>query len=201
MSKTFEQMNKTELVEAIAFLKLEGKVTELAKNSDKPTNLEYVKVLEAYKEAQDKVNKDVAKKMSKDKSTASNEKFDAPVTKEVSNQNMSEDLFTTIPVIITDHDTNQSVEDDNELRTVSITWGNPVIGMYTVNVPLHGRMTYLSKGAVIRLKRMSMATATNDANGKPIVHRDLKRFSVAETTGWTPEQFEAHKTEQQLKKL
>ncbi len=200
MNKTFEQMNKTELEKAIGFFKLKNELRKEAKNPEKPTNVEYVRVLELFKAKQDKVNFEVAKEIKEEVVTGST-KIDSPVTKAAKRQNMSDDLTTSVPVIVTDHDTSLIIEDDNELRIIEISWGNPVIGMFTTRIPLHGQMQYLPKGAIIRLKAIPMAVHTNDENGKSISHRNLKRFSIADTTGWTPEQFNSHKEEQKLKRI
>ena len=208
MSKTFDKMNKTELVEAVTFLKLEDKVTEVAKDSEKPTNAEYVKVLEAYKAAQDLANPEEAKAIIVDKAkAAANSASDSEIvitpkaTKAEERKTMIEDYNTMIPVIVTDHDTTVSIEEDTEQRVVPIRWGNPVIGMTTVNVAMHGRMQYLQKGAVLRLKKITLASHVKDADGRETSNRDRKRFSVADTTGWTEDEFESHAKEQALKKI
>ena len=207
MSKPFDEMIKKELVEATVFLKLEDKVAETAKDPKKPTNAEYVTVLEKFKADQEKANPDEAKSQKVDNADAgqakeSGSKIITPKhSKVVAKATMVADLETMVPVIITDHDTSVAVEDDTEARTVAVRWGNPVIGMTTVNIPLHGKMQYVQKGAIIRLKKVSLASHIKDADGKELSHRDRKRFSVSDTTGWTEAEFEAHAKEQALKRI
>ena len=210
MSKPFDKMNKTELVEAITFLKLEDKAIEAAKDPEKITNAEYVQVLEAYKAEQDLANPEEAKAIIVDKAkadAAANSASDSEIvitpraTKAEERKTMVADYNTLIPVIVTDHDTTVSIEEDTEQRVVPIRWGNPVIGMTTVNVAMHGRMQYLQKGAVLRLKKITLASHVKDADGRETSNRDRKRFSVADTTGWTEAEFESHAKEQALKKI
>ena len=207
MSKTFDKMNKTELEEAIKFLKLEDKAVTEAKDPKKITNAEYVKVLEAYKYEQDLANPEEAKSVIADKVQVDNSKsgsetvVNPKATKAQEKMTMIEDYSTMIPVIVTDHDTTVSIEEDTEQRVVPIRWGNPVIGMTTVNVAMHGRMQYLQKGAVIRLRKIPLASHVKDADGRETSNRDRKRFSVADTTGWSEAEFESHAKEQALKKI
>ena len=203
-TKAFDKMIKTELEAATKAYKLEKEVQAFADEAghEKPTNADYVSVLEAYKAEQDKVNEEQAKAKSE---LPVEQNVSATVSTKISREeeiaNMAADLHTMIPVVVTDHDDTVNVEDDSEARTVPITYGNPIIGMTTVYVPRHGKPMYLPKGAVIRLKRISLAHTGQDADGNVIATKDRKRFSVADTTGWTPEEFEAHREEQKLKKL
>ena len=202
MAKSFDKMVKKELQEAAVFLKLDGKVLELAKDSNNPTNAEYVEVLEAFKAEQDANNPEEAKSAAIKTVTEKDPSIINPkATKEEEVATMIADYDVSIPVIITDHETGITIEDDSENRTVAISWGNPIIGMTTTNVPLHGRMQYVVKGAIQRMKRIPKATTTTDAEGNTVVSLENKRFSISDTTGWTPAEFEAHAKEQALKKL
>jgi len=194
--KTFDKMNKTELEGAIAFLKLEDVALAAAKDPEKITNAEYVAVLEAFKAKQDINNVDVVKE------TTANDTASVKVNNSVEKALVkADDLHTMIPVIVTDHDTSVVINEDIEGRTVAIRWGNPVIGGYTTNVPVHGRMQYLPKGAVIRLKKITLAQNVKNADGQEVVNRNRKRFSIAHTEGWTEADFEAHRQEQLLKRI
>jgi len=197
-TKPFDKMIKSELVEAAVFLKLEDEIASVAKDATKPTNAEYVQVLEAFKAKQDKSNPEVAKEVASEPEVIKGTPVASP---EEVIATMVEDLNTLIPVIVTDHDTSISVEEDEEGRTVGIRWGNPVIGMSTTNIPLHGKMQYLPKGAVLRLKKISLASHVKDAAGKERSHRNRKRFSVANTDGWTEAEFNSHAEEQKLKRI
>ncbi len=194
--KAFAQMNKTELESAIAFLKLEDEVLAVAKDPEKITNAEYVTVLEAFKAKQDIDNGEVTKETTTVDTAVV--KVNTTAEKAISK---ADDLHTMIPVIVTDHDTSVVINEDVEGRTVAIRWGNPVIGGHTTNVPVHGRMQYLPKGAVIRLKKVTLAQNVKNADGQEVVNRNRKRFSVAHTEGWTETDFEAHRQEQLLKRI
>ena len=196
--KPFDKMNKTELEGTVAFLKLEDVVASAAKDPSKITNAEYVGVLEAFKAKQDVDNADVLSDIKANTLAQPAVKVNNKAEKNIAK---TEDLHTMIPVIVTDHDTSISIDEDVEGRTVPVRWGNPVIGGYTTNVPIHGRMQYLPKGAVIRLKKVSLAQNVKNADGQEIVNRNRKRFSVAHTNGWTDTDFEAHRQEQLLKRI
>ncbi len=135
--KAFDKMNKTELESAIAFLKLEDEVLATAKDPEKITNADYVSVLEAFKAKQDIDNVDVVTEVKASETGTPAVKVNNSAEKAIVK---AEDLHTLIPVIVTDHDTSVVINEDVEGRTVAIRWGNPVIGGYTTNVPVHGRM-------------------------------------------------------------
>ena len=208
MTKAFDKMKKSELQEASAFLKLDERVIAMAKDPEAPTNAEYVSVLEAYKAEQDFANPEEAKSKAVEEAKAESKDenvseivIDPKASKAEEKVTMIADYETMVPVIITDHDTSVSIEEDTEARTVAVRWGNPIIGMTTVNIALHGRMQYVQKGAILRLKRISLASHVKDANGQEVSNRDRKRFSVADTTGWSEQEFDAHAKEQSLKRL
>ncbi len=54
--KPYEKMTKAELLKAISFFKLEGKVAELGKDENSLINADYVKVLNAFRDSQAAVN-------------------------------------------------------------------------------------------------------------------------------------------------
>ena len=56
MAKSYEQMTKAELLKAIGFFKLEGKVAELGKDENSLINADYVKVLNAFRDSQAALN-------------------------------------------------------------------------------------------------------------------------------------------------
>ena len=189
--KLYSEMIKSELEAVVAEFGLEDAVKEFAKAPNKPTNAEYVTVLERYEAA---------------KKPEVVEEYEAPaivddVTVEEKLINMTADLDTMIPVIVTDHDNTVTVEEDDNRRTVGIRWGNPMIGMTTTQVGTHGKMQYLPKGAVMRLKRITLADHIKNADGKEQSTNDRSRFSVADTTGWSEAEFESHAAEQRLKRI
>ena len=55
-TKSYEQMTKAELLKAISFFKLEGKVAELGKDANSLINADYVKVLNAFRDSQAALN-------------------------------------------------------------------------------------------------------------------------------------------------
>ena len=210
MSKTFNEMTKAELKNAAIALKLEDVVIAGANNPKAITNAEYITVLEKYKADQELANPEAAKSQAEDEARAEETKGEGndseieitpKSTPEEEKETIVADYSTMIPVIITDHDTSIAIEEDDERRLVAIRWGNPVIGMTTVNIPLHGRMQYVQKGAIIRLKKISLASHVKNENGTETSNRNRKRFSVADTTGWTEDEFKSHATEQALKKI
>ena len=191
-------MIKTELEAVIVERKLGEKVKEIAKVSSKPTNAEYVTVLEMY-------DAENASKV-----VAPVEECQAPVDdpthtpiddKETVKQTMADDYSTMVPVIVTDHDNTVTIAEDEARRVVEIRWGNPMIGMSTTTVAMHGRMQYLPKGAIIRLKKITLADHIKNEDGKEQSTNDRNRFSVSDTTGWTDTEFEAHAKEQALKRI
>ena len=194
--KDYKDMIKAELEAVVAEFKLENEVKKVAKVSNKPTNAEYVTVLEKYEAI--KAN---AAKVEKAEKAEVQKKSDTKISKEEEQAVMTEDLNTLIPVIVTDHDNTVTIEEDDNRRVVSLRWGNPLIGMTTTNVALHGMMQYLPKGAILRLRRITLADHIKDANGKETSKNDRKRFSVADTTGWSEIEFESHAAEQRLKRI
>lgn len=210
MAKTFDKMNKTELEAAAKAYKVEDQVKAEAAANERvngvPTNLDYVTVLEAYKAKQEEANPDQATAQKVDEAKvesgeAPTAEIDPKSTNEEARATKTEDLHTLIPVIVTDHETNVTIDEDSEARLIQVTYGNPIIGMTTVGVAKHGNVQNLPKGAVIRLKRIPLATNTQDAAGKPKAHRGNKRFSVAEVKGMTAAEFEALGEAQKLKAL
>lgn len=195
--KDYKQMIKSELETEIETLNLQAKIKEVAKVPNKPTNAEYVTVLESYQE----VSVPTLPKVVEAVSSVKPDKVDAKATKEEETATMVADLDTMTAVIITDHDNSVVIEEDDNRRLVSIRWGNPMIGMTTTQVAMHGMMQYLPKGAIIRLKKITLSEHVKDADGKEISKNDRPRFSVSDTTGWTETEFEAHAAEQRLKRI
>ena len=190
--KTYTQMNKTELMAEIRNKDLLKDVMKIAKDPNKPTNVELVSVLEKSNTIEDISirNEKKSEPLKSNKATKNEERL-----------TMIEDLDTLVPVIITDHDTELDIEDDSELRVTPFTWGNPVIGMKTYNIQRHGRIQYAPKGAIIAIKNAPKSVHTKGPNGRPVSHTNLKRFSVTTVEGFTAEQLEALKHKQKSKSL
>jgi len=196
--KPFKEMIKNELEEAVAKFEIAGKVKEFAKVANKPTNAEYVTVLERHaaeleaKKAKEVEDVEVVKEEVVEDGEA--------LSIEEKRANMAADLETCIPVIVTDHDNTVTITEDENRRTVPITWGNPIIGMTTNYVAMHGEVQYLPKGCVARLRRITLADHIKDGAGNETSKNNRARFSVADTTGWTEEEFEAKAAAQRLKR-
>lgn len=195
--KPFSEMIKSELEAAAEAAGVIDAVREYAKNPVKPTNAEYVHVLEM--DAAEKAGKVTIEPAEDEdvKGTNGTEDTDA----ETKLANKVEDLNTMIPVIVTDHDNSIDIAEDEERRTIGIRWGNPMIGMTTTHVARHGKLQYLPKGAVMRLKKIPLADHIKDADGKEKSVLERRRFSVSDTTGWSEAEFEAHKKEQAMKRI
>lgn len=195
MTKSYEKMTKAELVSAIKFLKLENTVN--AKDPDAPTNAEYVTALNAFKATQDPEGIEEQEEKEKPKDTKKAPKRSVEELRDI----QVADLSRSINVIVTDHETGTTVDEDEDRRVVEIRWGNPMIGMTTTGIKLDGKPQYVSIGALKALKRKKLAGAQKDANGTETVNMDRKRFSVAEVAGWTEDEFAAHKEAQKLKRI
>lgn len=192
--KPFSEMIKSELEAAAEAAGVVDAVREYAKNSAKPTNAEYVYVLEM--DAAEKAGKVTIESVEDE-----DEKGTEDTDSETKLANKVEDLNTMIPVIVTDHDNSIDVTEDEERRTIGLRWGNPMIGMTTTQVARHGKLQYLPKGAVIRLKKIPLADHIKDADGKEKSVLERRRFSVSDTTGWSEAEFEAHRKEQAMKRI
>lgn len=196
MAKTYEQMTKAELLEAITFLKLEDTVE--AKDANAPTNAELKDALNKFKGSQADANPEAAKaaevvEKSKDKLPART--ADQLISMQV------EDLYKSRNYIVTDHEANTVVEEDEDRRIIELRWGNPMLGMTTSRVVLHGQPQLLQNGLVKAMRRIKMPGLGKSADGKETANMERKRFSITETEGWTQDKLDAHKEAQKLKKL
>jgi hypothetical protein len=106
-----------------------------------------------------------------------------------------------IPVIVTDYDTSSTTEENIENRVFRGSVGNLMTGTISYAVAMHGRMQYLPRIVCDHLRTITMSSNYNDASGKEISARDKLRFNVTEVDGWTPDELEAHRKEQLLKRV
>ena len=180
MSKSFDKMTRAELEETAKFLKVDVKPSEEGKDL---INADFVSALTKFKESQD-ANKPEPKNVSKEEK----------IVNKIAGMNIG------IAVIITDHDNTVDIEQDEQGRVFRFSWGNTKIGMKTTHIALHGREQYVERGALKALKAKTYIAHLKDANGKPMTE-ERPRFSIAETEGWTPEQFASHKKDQEAKRL
>ena len=194
MSK-FEDMTKAELAEVAKLYKVEDKVEKLAaerareagKGKPKvPGNDIYIEVLEGLKaeRAEDapteaKVGKKIGNKYSSKGKTLA--------------QVRSDFLHTKVEVIITDHDTSTSVEEELEGRVVNISWGNKR-GKETARIKLNGGPQYVKEGALRAMETIKLSTNLKDKSS-----RTKKRFGIDYLAGWTEEKLLAMRELQKTK--
>ena len=220
-TKSYEQMTKAELLKAISFFKLEGKVAELGKDANSLINADYVKVLNAFRDSQaalngaedtntntntneeeimaDKVEVQEEVKVENKVETKTTPK--APVVPEFKKLTRDEEValaaeynLTKTRVVVTDHDTTQSMEADVLERGVTISWGNKFLGSQTDCVFMHGEPQYVRNGALAAMKTILIPT-----NSKESTSRTKARFSITEVEGWTQEKIDELRAQQKLK--
>ena len=219
-TKSYEQMTKAELLKAISFFKLEGKVAELGKDANSLINADYVKVLNAFRDSQaalngaedtntneeeimaDKVEPEVQVNFSGEENKVETKiTTKAPVVPEPKKLTRDEEValaaeynLTKTRVVITDHDTTQSMEADVLERGVTISWGNKFLLSQTDCVFMHGDPQYVRNGALAAMKTILIPT-----NSKDSTSRTKSRFSITEVEGWTQEKIDELKAQQKLK--
>lgn len=218
-TKSYEQMTKAELLKAISFFKLEGKVAELGKDANSLINADYVKVLNAFRDSQAALNgaedtntntneeEIMADKVEIQEEIKTESKVEtkitpkAPVVPEPKKLTRDEEValaaeynLTKTRVVITDHDTTQSMEADVLERGVTISWGNKFLLSQTDCVFMHGEPQYVRNGALAAMKTILIPT-----NSKDSTSRTKSRFSITEVEGWTQEKIDELKAQQKLK--
>ena len=218
-TKSYEQMTKAELLKAINFFKLEGKVAELGKDANSLINADYVKVLNAFRDSQAALNgaedtninineeEIMADKVEVQEEVKTENKVEtkttpkAPVVPEFKKLTRDEEValaaeynLTKTRVVITDHDTTQSMEADVLERGVTISWGNKFLGSQTDCVFMHGEPQYVRNGALAAMKTILIPT-----NSKDSTSRTKARFSITEVEGWTQEKIDELRAQQKLK--
>jgi len=192
MSK-FEDMTKAELAEVAKLYKVEDKVEELAaerareagKGKPKvPGNDVYIEVLEGLK----------AERAPTESVVVPGKVGNAHSSKgKTLLQVRSDFLHTKLEVIITDHDTSTSTEEEMEGKIVSISWGNKR-GKETARIKLNGGPQYVKEGALRAMETIKLPTNMKDKST-----RTKKRFGIDYLAGWTPEKLERMKAAQKLK--
>ena len=216
-TKSYEQMTKAELLKAINFFKLEGKVAELGKDANSLINADYVKVLNAFRDSQAALNgaedtntneeENMADKVEIQEEVKVENKVETkttpkePVVPEFKKLTRDEEValaaeynLTKTRVVVTDHDTTQSMEADVLERGVTISWGNKFLGSQTDCVFMHGEPQYVRNGALAAMKTILIPT-----NSKDSTSRTKARFSITEVEGWTQEKIDELRAQQKLK--
>ena len=203
MAKTFQQMNKEELIKAVESFNLMDKVTASAKDPEKITNAEYVTVLEEFKASQDEINSDTKKELDDaEKEAAKTPKAEVKVdAKIVVDQHERARLKQVMyKYIVTDHQHSVQIEDDDLTRTFPIQYGNLTTGPKNWNVGLHGNPQALPFSVANKLEEIMMTVHTKDADGKPIV-KTQPRFRITKIEGWTQEEIDQLKRAQNTRKF
>ena len=205
MAKTFQQMNKEELIKAVESFNLADKVLAIAKDPEKITNAEYVTVLEEFKASQDIVNADTKKeldeakeKIEKAPKTTEPEKVDAKIVVDQHERAMLKQI--KYKYIVTDHQHSVQIDDDDETRTFPIQYGNLTTGPKNWNVGLHGNPQALPFSVAKKLESVLMTVHTKNAAGEPIV-KSQPRFRVTKIDGWTQDEIDALKRAQNTRKF
>ena len=199
MAKLFKDMKKEELVAAANSLKLMDEVKKIANDPEKITNAEYVTVLEAFKAKQDELNSDVKEELDKE------ENKPAEVVK--TGKGIKVNAFERAKLkgikykyIVTDHQSRNSIEDDDETRTFPILYGNINKGPLNWNVGLHGNPQALPFSVAKKLLEVPMVTQIKNAKGEPVA-RTQSRFRVTKVEGWTQDEIDQLKIAQNTRKF
>jgi len=193
MSKTFEEMTKAELQKAAELYKVTEKVEELSKEeaiaADKPvpkvpTNETYIKVLNAFKDEKDE---EVGMKAeegepvrNKPAKSAAQVRKDFAMTKE--------------NVTVTDHNNNQTTDEELEDLLIPVRWGNKS-GRYTDHIPVHGQPTHVRAGALDILKQATMTLNQKNKSGR------RERFKISAETPFTEADLTALAEKQESRKV
>jgi len=193
MSKTFEEMTKAELQKAAELYKVTEKVEELSKEeaiaADKPvpkvpTNETYIKVLNALKDEKDE---EVGMKAeegepvrNKPAKSAAQVRKDFAMTKE--------------NVTVTDHNNNQTTDEELEDLLIPVRWGNKS-GRYTDHIPVHGQPTHVRAGALDILKQATMTLNQKNKSGR------RERFKISAETPFTEADLTALAEKQESRKV
>lgn len=205
MAKTFQQMNKEELIKAIESFNLMDKVVAIAKDHDKITNAEYVTVLEEFKASQDEINADTKKELDEVQGNVPDTGVVVPegedTAKVVVDQFERAKLKQVMyKYIVTDHQNSVQIEDDDETRTFPIQYGNLTSGPKNWNVGLHGNPQALPFSVASKLEDILMTVHTKNGEGEPIV-KSQPRFRVTKIEGWTQDEIDAMKRAQNTRKF
>lgn len=192
----YKDMSKTDLLAEIEKRGCSELIAKIAKYPAKPTNEELIKVLETNDGVSTIDISNINSLIEKEK--VIDETAGVVTEPEELLEIMSD---TLIPVIVTDHDTSMTTEENIENRVFRGSCGNLMTGTITFAVANHGRMQYLPMIVVEHLKSIRMTSNYKDASGKEVSSIDKKRFSVTNVEGWTEEQLEAHRQEQLNKRV
>ena len=200
MAKTFQQMNKEELIKAVESFNLMDKVIASAKDPEKITNAEYVTVLEAFKASQDEINSETKEELEKVENKKGDELVDTGLKIVVDPNERAKLKQIMYKYIVTDHQNSVTIEDDDVTRTFPIQYGNLTTGPKNWNVGLHGNPQALPFSVAMKLEEVLMTVHTKDGQGNPIV-RSQPRFRITKVDGFTQEEIDSLKRAQNTRKF
>lgn len=191
-------MNKDELIAAATSLKLIDEVKESAKDPEAPTNAEYVTVLEAFKAKQDETNSDIKKEIEKEENKPEKPVLNAG--KKITKHDRAKLKDIKYKYIVTDHQTRNVIEEDEETRTFAINYGNVLKGPKNWNVGLHGNPQALPFSVAKKLQEIPMIVHVKNAKGDPVA-KTQPRFRVTKVEGWTEDEIRQLKISQNTRKF
>ena len=191
-------MNKDELIKATESLGLTDKVKESAVDAEDIKNAEYVTVLEAYKAAQDEINKETKEELSKTENTAKTP-VEAP-KKMVDKFERAKLKQVKFKYIVTDHQNTVDIEEDDETRTFPIQYGNQTSGPKNWNVGLHSNPQALPFSVAKKLEEIMSIVHIKNSKDEPVA-KSQKRFRVTKVEGWTQDEIDALKRTQNTRKF
>jgi hypothetical protein len=189
MGKTFEEMNKKELVASAVLYGVDKEVEELnvsraeeaGRTPNKlPANDLYIEVLNRVLNSRKVEN---AKSIGSKVSSSGKDIIDIKAGYKQ----------TKVRVEITDHDNNTSTEEELDDKVIAIRWGNKG-GRYTDFVPSGGRPTHVRQGAIDILKgSVSPVNKAKEVGTK-------KRFAVADIEPMTQAELDIQAEQKASKK-
>ena len=185
----FEELNKGPLLELIKENGLEAEVEALGKHESKVTKADLVEILNANVETP--VEKQEVKKELPKEPVDRGEKADDYIKEEFAKLGRI--------VIVTDHQTKTSTEEEVIGKVMEVQIGNNIIGKERHVVLLDGQPQLLANAVIRKLGSIMMTSVSTPAgNTKEYRLNSRKRFSIAEVTAPTEEELKALAEKQKL---
>jgi hypothetical protein len=187
MSKSFEEMDRKELVAAAKLLKLDGNPTTM-KTVDLIKELEAEKTRRAIDSGEEVESKpeETETKTAKKKTKM----------KEATMHDRDADNKRLIKCLVHDTSTTQSVDEQERGMAFSFSWGN-LYGQYTETISLDGETQGITKAGIARLREISTVEFYKENGVEKARYRP--RFQVTEIGGWTEDEIAALKEKQRLR--
>lgn len=225
-TKPYEKMTKAELLKAISFFKLEGKVAELGKDENSLINADYVKVLNAFRDSQAAVNNNTEDEENEDEQSENKidngeEDMSEKVEKkenDVAVNNTEVSLKNKAPVVERELTRDEKIAlaaEYNETKTMVVVTDHDITQNFDADIQERG--VTISWGnkflgsqtdcvfmhgepQYVRNGALSaMKTMLIPTNSKNSTSRTKARFSITEVEGWSKEKIEELKAQQKLK--